>query len=73
MEKVVWSRIGLNSYVTNAIWLSTSKGRTHNVVLDVFLKADFLTLQKPLPDIFFSKEISQVILTAMVLVPNFYF
>ena len=41
-------------------------GRTINV------KADFLSSQKLLATILFSKEISQVMLAAMVLAPNFY-
>ena len=35
-------------------------------------KADFLSWQKLLATIFFSDEISQVIIAAMVLAPNFY-
>ena len=38
----------------------------------ISIKADFLSWQKLLATIFFSKEISQVIIAAMVLAPNFY-
>ena len=63
--------IGISRFIVEV--LNDQKLFTESNLANWFrVKADFLSWQKLLATIFFSKEISLVIIAAMVLAPNFY-